>query len=67
MHASMTQVMLFGAIAVVSLNTLVHRQILAQIIVANLRDNEQSWILNSNGTYTRTVPDKESFNAITFS
>lgn len=44
----------------------VHRQILDQIMVANLRDNEQSWTLNSDGTYTRTVLDKESFNAHNF-
>ncbi len=44
----------------------VHRQILDQIMVANLRDNEQSWTLNSDGTYTRTIPDKEAFNAHNF-
>ena len=44
----------------------VHRQILDQIMVANLRDNEQSWTLNSDGTYTRVEAEKESFNAHNF-
>jgi polyphosphate kinase len=35
-------------------------------MVANLRDNEQSWTLNSDGTYTRIEPEKEPFNAHNF-
>lgn len=38
-------------------NQTVHRQILNQILVANLNDNVQSWYLQSDGTYVRTQPD----------
>jgi polyphosphate kinase len=47
-------------------NVTVHRQILDEIMVANLKDTVQSWSLAADGTYTRVADDEEGFSAHTY-
>ena len=43
-------------------NQTVHDQVLQQVLLANLLDNERSWILQPDGTYERAEPSEKSFN-----
>lgn len=49
-------------------NPTVQRQILEQIMAANLKDNVQSWVLGPDGNYVRVTPpsDEKPFSAHTY-
>ncbi|MDX1402794.1 MAG: RNA degradosome polyphosphate kinase, partial [Kiloniellales bacterium] len=44
-------------------NSTVHEQILGQIMMANLKDEAQSWYLESDDTYQRSPHKSDGFSA----
>ncbi|HEX6013670.1 MAG TPA: polyphosphate kinase 1, partial [Geminicoccaceae bacterium] len=47
-------------------NETCHQQIMSQVMVANLKDATNSWILQPDGTYERVSSDEEAFSAHTY-
>ncbi len=46
-------------------NETVHQQVMSQVMVANLKDTAQSWLLGPDGSYNRVRPKGEPFAAHT--
>ncbi|WP_135077274.1 RNA degradosome polyphosphate kinase [Terasakiella sp. SH-1] len=44
----------------------VHRQILDQIMVANLKDEAQSWVLKADGSFDRVTNGEDAFSCHTY-
>ena len=44
-------------------NPTVHEQVISQIMMANIHDERQSWILNADGTYERLTNAPDAFSA----
>ncbi|MBO0735917.1 MAG: RNA degradosome polyphosphate kinase, partial [Alphaproteobacteria bacterium] len=47
-------------------NSTVHRQVLDEIMVANLRDSLHSWNLSPSGAYKRASAGQASFSALSY-
>ncbi len=47
-------------------NPTVHQQVLDQVMIANLKDEAQSWMLDGDGIYSRVKAGKNAFSAHTF-
>lgn len=47
-------------------NPTVHQQVLEQIMVANLKDQAQSWVLGPDGRYRRLKASEDAFSAHTY-
>ena len=47
-------------------NPTVHQQVMDQVMIANLKDEAQSWTLDGDGIYSRIKAGKNAFSAHTF-
>ncbi|MDX1710042.1 MAG: RNA degradosome polyphosphate kinase [Rhodovibrionaceae bacterium] len=47
-------------------NPTVHQQVLDQIMIANLKDEAQSWIMQSDGSYKRVEAEDDDFSCHTY-